>query len=435
MERRTRTADHGRVGRNVHPGHALGLVAAFLVAPLVAGCGRSVADEPTVLRHPVGVTVAHRGGIEEPGRDGVALARGDTVRTDARGRAELVTRGRVVYLGSDAVLAVTDGAHQQVRRGAALVDASRGPRLQLAVSDFVVAVPARAAVRVERGFATRVGALLGTTRVRSDVGRQLDVSALHQVLAVGDALPDATGPLRLTDDAAEQQVVPALVADDRRLQAAADGIDGTPAGDVVRVVTAAFTGSLPQVPRDTRPSERVLPAAIAVAGGVPAASAYDLRVQGASWGVVVHLLGTDARAALAALARLESAVSVTSIGGAGGVLLAAGGGTVPSGSGGGTGAAGSGAVGSGGVGSPGGGAAGGGGGDTGGGGTGTGPTPSPTATPGTTGGVVGTVVDTVGGVVDTVTGLLPSPSPTPSPPGGATQAPLLPVPTISLGLG
>jgi hypothetical protein len=221
---------------------------------------------------------------------------------------------------------------------------------------------------------------------------------LRQAVIGGDALPDATTPLRLTDDDGEAHAVPELVHDDEALNSLARGIDGTGASTAT-VVTAAWHGPLTRTPSGVGRSERVLPVVIATAGPASDAtrryhSAVALRSAGGSWGVVAHLLGVGAARVVEELALLEKTQKPGSIGNARQILAAiarASGSTVAAGRQGG-----------------GGGSNTGGGGGSDGSGGGTNPTPSPTPS------ASQNPLDTVGQTVGQVLSLVPTPTSSPT---------------------
>ena len=372
------------------------LLAASTAAATVvlSGCSTSVANAATVLQGAVGTSVVHPDGRTLAGVDGLRLHAGDVVRTGNGGRAALVTQGRVVYVGSDAAVTVINGATEELRHGAAVVDALHGPGLRLQVANLVLETSAGTAVRAERSVTVRVGSLAGQATVSSSTGRRLTIPPLGQAVVGGDALPATTTPLQLTDDDGEARTVPDLVHDDETLNSLARGIDNTGA-TTARVVDAAWPGPLAPAPAGTGRSEKVLPAVIAAAGPATGrlqryATAVRDRSAGGSWGVVAHLVGVPASGVVAALASFErhqpgQAPTVRQI-----LAQAAqattqprtGGGHQPGNNGNGNG--------------------------NGGGGH---PTPSPSPSPspsGPVGAVVGTVRDTVGQVLT----LLPTPSPT-----------------------
>src|SRR4051812_10478081 len=108
---RPTSTDHGYMGQTVHPGRrarAVALLAAGSLAatPFLAGCSSSVASSPTTLRGIVAATVVHTDGSTRPGINGLRLRPGDVVRNGTGGRAELITRDRVVYVGSEAAVQV-----------------------------------------------------------------------------------------------------------------------------------------------------------------------------------------------------------------------------------------------------------------------------------------------------------------------------------------
>jgi hypothetical protein len=369
-----------------------------LASTVVTGCGSPLSAATTTLGGVVDARVVHSDGAVVAAVDGLRLRRGDVVRTGAAGRAELRTRGRVVYEASDAAVQVLDGARADLRHGAVVIDAQHGPRLSLSVAGLRVAAPAGSALRAERSVTVRIAALAGDADVDSGTGRHLDVGALTQAVVGGDALPDSTAgsPLRLTDDDGEARSVPLLVRDDLALDALATGIDST-GNSTVRVVTAAWHFGLAPLPTGVADSEQVLPVVIAAAAGGDTAAHYgdavQLRQNGASWGVVAHRLHTTSSAVLTALSAFEKGVAAGQVGSVPAALAFLAGGASSAGQGSGSGGRHPGT--SGGARSP----------------TAQ-PSPSPSGSP-----------DVVGGTIDQVLKLLPTPLPTPSP----TSTSLLPV--------
>jgi hypothetical protein len=402
------------MGQSGHPGQRPGWVAGLLAAATAAGslaltgCSSSVASAATTLSGVSAATVLHSDGRVVSAVDGLRLRPGDVVRTASAGRVELHTRDRVVYVGSEAAVQVLDGARQQLRAGAVVVDAQHGTPLRLQVGGLGVDTPAGSAVRAERSVSVRVGALAGSVRVTNTSGRQLSVPTLNQTTVGGDALPDEATPLRLTDDDGEARAVPTLVRDDQALVSLARGIDTTGRA-TARAVDASWHGPL-TAPAGVGRSERLLPAVIAAAGSGDRQSRYDdavaLRKAGGSWGVVARLVGVRASAVLATLAAFERTQPAGQVGSVAAILGLAPGtaGTDANGnpvSGGGSGS-------DGGSGSGGGSGKGSGGGSGSGSGGGSGGSPSPSPSPS------GDVLDTVGDTVRDVIGLVPTPSPAPS---------------------
>jgi hypothetical protein len=410
-------SDHRHMGQSAHPGRPAGRFgaspAAFAVAvgglgALLSGCSSPVSSATTELRGVLNVTVVHTDGETVRGLDGLRLRAGDVVRTATDGRAELVTRDRVVYVGSDAAMQVVAGDRQVLRHGAAVVNAQDAPGLSLQVAGLSVTVPDGSAVRAERSVTVRIGTLAGSAEIVSDTGRRLTVAALHQTTVGGDALPDGATPLRLTDDDGEARTVRDLVRDDQTLLGLARGMDAT-GRSTVQAVSQSLDRTFGQQPVGAGRSEQLLPAVIAAAARDRAlyAQAVDLRRAGGSWGVVARLVGVQAAGvvrALAALEKLQGPGDLTTTD----VLDNLGGGQGRSGNGDSTGD-------NGGNGS-------GGGNDGGGSGGGT---PSPTASPTPTddGGVVGTVTKTV----RDVRSLVPTPTPTSSSPEPIVSLPALPL--------
>ena len=397
---------HRHMGQIAHPGRAALLPALALVtATVVTGCGTPLSAATTTLAGVIDVTVVHPDGAVVAGVNGLRLHRGDVVRTGRSGRAELRTRGRVVYEGSDAAVRMIDGASAELRHGAVVVDAQHGPGLALSVAGLRVGTSSGTALRAERSVTVRIAALAGDASVDSSTGRHLDVGSLSQVIVGGDALPDSTAdsPLRLTDDDGEAHTVPSLVRDDLALDTLASGIDNT-GSSTVRVVTAAWHSGLDPLPAGVADSEQVLPVVIAAASGGDTSAHYSTAVQlrrdGASWGVVAHRLHTTSAAVLAALQAFEKGAATGQVGtvpaalaflsgdGSTGATHHGGGGSKPGGTSSSPGAH---------------------------------PSPSPSGSP-----------DAVGGTIDRVLKLLPTPLPTST----STSTPPLPVPSLpSLPVG
>lgn len=304
------------MGQRAHPARARkgwvpALVASVVAAATVtlSGCTSSVASAPTVLERADQVSVVHSDGSTVDGVSGQRLRRGDVVRTGPSGRADLVTRARIVHVGSDASVRIANGARQELRHGAVVVDAQHGPGLELQAAGVTVTTPSGSAVRAERAVTVRVGTLAGSARLSSDTGRVLALPSLFQVVIGGDALPDSPSALRLTDDDGEARAVPQLVSDDESLSSLAAGIDAA-GTSTTRLVTVSWNRPVDAVPAGMGGSEQVLPIVIAsAAGGARETADYRKAVlwrkQGGSWGVVAHLLGVRAGSVVDVLAVLE----------------------------------------------------------------------------------------------------------------------------------
>jgi len=163
------------------------------------------------------------------------------------------------------------------------------------------------AVRVDRGFSTRVSVYSGGARATTS-DRRLDVPRLHQAAVAGRALPDRPTPLRLTGDDWESLVIPAVTAADAELSQIARGIDR----DVrltdssrVQVLPAVYRGALTELPSGAARSEALLPVAIGLAvDSTRVPRARQLRGEGGSWGVVAALVGARTASVSARLAQL-----------------------------------------------------------------------------------------------------------------------------------
>jgi hypothetical protein len=312
------------MGRTGHPALILG-TAAILVATvgtsvaLTRGDG-PVANAATTLTEVHDTQVIAPSGAVTAARDGQRVAKGDVVRTGPRGSVELVTRGRVVYVERSAIVAVIDGAHQQIRKGGVVIDAQHGPGMQADLAGDTLSVPAGSAIEANRSVYSQIGALAGSAQVTSSSSRQLTIPRLAQAVINGDALPAATTPLHLTDNSAEAHAVPTLVSDDVALKTLAQGIDSS-GGATAQVIESAWTGAVSSMPTSTTRSDRVLPMVIAdstAAAGGTTQDRYDhtiaWRRNGGSWGVIVELLSGHAPGVEAALASLQRNVPTGHIG-------------------------------------------------------------------------------------------------------------------------
>jgi hypothetical protein len=335
---------------------------------------------------------------------------GYVVHTARNGSAQLVTRGRTVYVAGSAAVAVVNGAHQQLRHGHAAVDAQHGPGLQVDLAGARLDVPDGSAVEATRQVSVVVGSLAGPCSLTNASARRLAIPRLSQAAINGDALPTSTAPLHLAGGgqtrAIEAQVVPRLVSDDEALNRLASGIDRS-GPSTAQVIQSAWSGSPSAQPAPTSRGDVVLPMVIATATarhGESLQTRYDhvvsWRRAGGSWGVVLELLSGNSLAVETALTNLERRQPAGQVGnpvvltqaapGLSAIHHNAGPNPAP---GGGPPAANSSPPPT-----PGGHHSG-----------GTPPTPGPTKSP------VAKVVGTVKGVVKTVTGLLPKPHiPTPS---------------------
>jgi hypothetical protein len=230
-----------------------------------------------------------------------------------RDGAVLRTRGRETWLSGDAAVAVLDGARQELRSGLVMVDARRGPGLDVSTPAAVVTTPAGALSRVEESALLRVGTYAGdAVRVRA-AGRRATarVSRDYQVQLADGSLPGPVTPLALTaGDAYERALAPDLVAADEALTVVAGRLDA--GGRTGTVVAAAFRTDVTAAPvlaADAPASESALPYLLARAAGGGGLDgrflrAQSLRAAGGSWGVVADLLTARVNAVAALLDQL-----------------------------------------------------------------------------------------------------------------------------------
>jgi hypothetical protein len=296
------------MGRTGHSALIIGISAsavfgAGIAVTLTRGDG-PVARAETTLGPVRDASVVSANGLSLAAHAGTLLASGDVVSTGPTGNAQLLTRGRITMLASNAVLAVRDGAHQQLRTGTAVIDAQEGPTLTLAIAGDTLVVPSGSATEADRAAAVRIGSLAGPAGVTNGSGRHLSLAPLWQATINGDALPGAPTPLQLSDVKsvrdAEARAVPQLVADNLAMEALARGINST-GNSTAHVVEAGWSGTLVSRGVGVSRSDQVLPVVIADAttpAGGSAQERYDRvvgwRAEGGSWGVVIHLLSARA---------------------------------------------------------------------------------------------------------------------------------------------
>lgn len=287
----------GRTGQaQLALGTAAIVVAAAGISVALARDDVPIAKAPTTLANVHHAIVTSPDGVNSRAQDGQRVPDGAVVRTGPQGTAELLTRGRIVYVDHSAAIAVIDGAHQQLRTGTAVYDASHGDGLRVDVAGDQLSVPNGSAVEARRSVTVQIGALSGPAQIRNSTARQLTVRPLTQAVLNGDALSAATSPLHLTDSYGESHAVPALVDADSRLNVLAAGIDASGPGEA-SVISAAWHGPTATIPKVAPRSERVLPIVIADATSTPTLNTgqryqkvVGWRSAGGSWGVVLAYL-------------------------------------------------------------------------------------------------------------------------------------------------
>lgn len=278
------------------------LLAGVLLAGIVlAARGPDPAGADTVLLRGVGTTAELAGGGTRALAVGGVVPPGAVVRPGAQG-AVLRVLGRDTWLSPDAVVQVLDGARQQLRQGLVMVDARRGPMLEIGTASAAVFTPRGSVSRVESAPLVRVGSYAGDpVQVRpSGLRATASVARDYQVQVPEGSRPGRTTPLVLTaGDAIERALVPALVDADEALSGYARQLGDV--GTAGRAVQAAFARDLPAAPScgtaGTPAGERAL--AFLLAAGRPGdqlaaryARTCELRTDGGSWGVVADLVGT-----------------------------------------------------------------------------------------------------------------------------------------------
>lgn len=310
-----------------------GLLACVLLAAVgVAALRSDTASADTVLERGADAVLELDDGTRRAAVEGERVPRGATVRAGRTG-AQLVTRGRDVYLGGDTAVTVLDGAHQVLRAGFVLVDAADAPGVELAAPAATVTAADDSLVRVDGGALLRVGVLRGDAADVRAAGRRAttEVDTYYQVQVPTGGLPGVPTPFVLTPgDAYERQLAGDLVSADAELTALASRLDSDgPVGQVVLSSLRAEVGPEPTLPAGAPESERALGYLIAAAtpGSAPLAERYDqvrrLRTDGGSWGIVAAIVSAPVERVGAALSALlePGSVPVLTSGPLGGSLL------------------------------------------------------------------------------------------------------------------
>jgi alkylation response protein AidB-like acyl-CoA dehydrogenase len=120
----------GQLGRLAVPAVSVLLACVLLAALAVAALRSGTAGAPTVLVRGTAAAAATEDGAPTSLAVGDEVPRGATV-TVGRDGAVLRVRGRDTWLSGGAVLRVLDGARQELRAGFVMVDARRGPSLEV----------------------------------------------------------------------------------------------------------------------------------------------------------------------------------------------------------------------------------------------------------------------------------------------------------------
>src|SRR4051794_41482957 len=87
-----------------------------------------------------------------------------------------------------------DGARADLRHGAVVVDAQKGPGLSMSLAGLEVSTGSGSAVRGERSVTVRLGALAGPVGVGSPTRRHLPITSPSPAIVGGGAVPGPTAP-------------------------------------------------------------------------------------------------------------------------------------------------------------------------------------------------------------------------------------------------
>lgn len=313
-----------------------------------------------------------RAEVWSPLAEGAVVSAGEEVRTLAGAvlrleqengpEVELAPESRVRVLSGGAVEVVSGNVLGVARGGAPVVLESQG----------VTARGRAGALRLDRSLSMRIGVYSGAAALASLQGGT-DVPRLREVVVVGRTLPRSVEPLSISPlDRWDRRFLADALDVDRELRSLARGFDAQYAsaagsasffGDFVPVRSLSFVE--PYVD-GARASDvlvgLVVAALIRQEEGESLAGAFsegmDMRLRGASWGLIAHERGLDLEDLLTLVLRAVAG-KLTALPGLGGSGTGS--------SGGGSGGGGSGGTG--------------GGNGGGGGGGGPSPTPSPTTSP------------------------------------------------------
>ena len=308
-----------------HPGPSRGWSVAISGVALAIGVltvlvpqGAGGSPGPVVLSQLHDVRVV-RGGESHVPAEGEQLRGGDRVITGPNGGAVMSVGRRRVVLDRVTEVVVPDGGVVSIARGSMLVDRRSGPGISVVAGEVSLDRIDPGALRVDRGYSVRVSVYSGQVRATTSSGRSLDIPGLFHVDAPGRALPTVPAPLALTGHRWEQEILPAVVADDVALTALARGIDGTErlrtVSSALKVLPATYAPAPGFLDPVAGGSELLLARAIGdtaqrtAVGSDGTTTAIGLRRAGASWGVVVALLNTSRASIAARLADLLDAAN------------------------------------------------------------------------------------------------------------------------------
>lgn len=308
-----------RAGRLAVPAVSVALALVLLLGIGVAALRTPTASAATVLQRGTAVTAVLEDGTTTRLAEGDEVPRGSVVTAGPDG-AVLRTRDRDTWLSGGAVVRVLDGARQELRDGFVMVDARRGPELEVAAPSAVVTAPRGGVTRIEDGRLLRVGSYGGDPVTVRAAGRAADVEVprSRQVQVPAGGLPGRVTPLVLTPgDDYERALASELVAADEALTDVAARLDGD-GRPAVLVRTAADTdlpGTAAALPADAPTSERTLAYLLARAAADDVAAGFrevrGLRAEGGSWGVVADLVDAEVSEVAALLDALLGTTAVT----------------------------------------------------------------------------------------------------------------------------
>lgn len=306
-------------------------LALSLAAVLLAGvaCSGDEALADMELRPESGTVNLLRDGETIAVEGPTGLQPGDVIVTKSNSLARFALEG-----GADAREGQLQGNSRVLVRSGSSVEAEEG-RLLLQVSEptraIVEGVTARSSdgiFRIDRGFGSvRTGVYAGSVELDAPGQADLAVSTLYQATLVAGDLPNHTRPYRLDEeDAWDQVLLKEVVNLEQELEVLARGLGsqlGRQRPDLAYFRALADGDKVGFMNRylKRKPADLLIGFTIAqIADGAlhrAFKAAFELRDQGARWGVAAKILDVEPRPIVAQLERLILGTGVVAADGSG----------------------------------------------------------------------------------------------------------------------
>jgi hypothetical protein len=262
-------------------------------------------------------------------QDTLELQAGDVVLTKANALAKFALAG-----GADARQGQLQGHSRMVVRSGSAVEAEEGRLLMQiseptrAVVEGVTARASNAVFRIDRGFGSvRAGVYKGSIELDAPGQADLAVSTLYQATLVAGDLPNQTRPYRLDEkDAWDMALLQDVVNLEQELEVLARGLGSQlgrqrPGLDYFRALNDGGNVSFMNRYLNRKPADLLIGFTIArIADGSldrTFKAAFNLRDQGARWGVAAKILDVQPRPIVAQLERLILGTNVIAADGSG----------------------------------------------------------------------------------------------------------------------